>query len=287
MTVSNRPTNAGVPRTSGAPAVRFWSAIALSVAVHGAVIFAVQPLAPADASLPAGPAAARLTAALDGGHASRPTGGVVPAPTAATSAAAPAKPNLLSPTPTPNPLPVVAATQSAGEVVPMGVPQPISARPAAPRTENLREELVRPDATGEVLPDNSGERAVGWAVQPPMATPTTVGLGRAGGTDGTAVEDPTVLAAYRQALIQAALGYKRYPPLARERGWEGIVELSVVVLPRHPTPVLTVSRSSGYALLDEQALEMMSRAVRRLPVPEALQSVRGSFAVPIRFQLGD
>lgn len=139
----------------------------------------------------------------------------------------------------------------------------------------------------EALPANSGER-LGSGIAPlSVATPSVAGQGRLSGSDGTAIEESTALAAYRQALIQAALGYKRYPPLARERGWEGIVELSVVVLPRHPTPVLKVSRSSGFSLLDEQALEMMSRAVRRLPVPEGLQSVRGSFAVPIRFQLGD
>lgn len=119
------------------------------------------------------------------------------------------------------------------------------------------------------------------------AAPVPSGRGAPAASEEGGGIDATALAAYRQALVQAALGYKRYPSLARERGWEGTVELTVVVLPRHPSPVLQLSRSSGFTPLDEQALEMMSRAARRLPVPEALQSVRARFVVPIRFQLGD
>lgn len=102
-----------------------------------------------------------------------------------------------------------------------------------------------------------------------------------------AAADADALTNYRQALARVALAYKRYPPLARERGWEGTVEVVVTLLPRHPEPAIRLGQGSGHALLDSQALDMMSRAVRRLPVPEQLQLARAELVFPIRYRITD
>lgn len=266
MTVSNRPTSAFLRGTGGAPALRFWSALGVSVAVHGIVVFAVRPSGPDNPGPPAAPASARLLAALGAGRTP-----VVLKPAQAPQAAAPARPAAIAQPQQP----VLAVPLPDREPAP-ALPPPSSSAPSAP-AEAVRENA--PVASGVGAASGPVGAAANTAVA--QATPAGVAGEAVGGVE------TTQLAAYRQALIQAALGYKRYPPLARERGWEGTVELVVVLLPRHPAPVLQVSRGSGFALLDEQALEMLSRAARRLPVPEALQASRARFVVPIRFQLGD
>lgn len=51
----------------------------------------------------------------------------------------------------------------------------------------------------------------------------------------------------------------RYPDLARERGWEGRVELRVTTGPDGRVMGAILSRSSGYAVLDDSALEAVLR----------------------------
>ena len=95
-----------------------------------------------------------------------------------------------------------------------------------------------------------------------------------------------VLTQYRLALGLEARRFKRYPRLARERGWEGRVELRIQVLPGGAV-VPVVQRGSGFAVLDEQALEMLERAIRATPLPEALRGRSLQLELPIAFSLND
>jgi protein TonB len=77
-----------------------------------------------------------------------------------------------------------------------------------------------------------------------------------------------------------------YPRLARQRGWEGVVLLSVEVNELGCPNSVTVRRSSGHAALDEAAVE----AARRWHFRPAIKDGRimtATVEVPIRFSLSD
>jgi periplasmic protein TonB len=75
---------------------------------------------------------------------------------------------------------------------------------------------------------------------------------------------------YRVQLIDEARRHKRYPPLARENNWQGDVVVGVSIGTSGRTSV-SLKASSGYEVLDRQALEMFRQAARAVPVPPALR----------------
>jgi protein TonB len=98
--------------------------------------------------------------------------------------------------------------------------------------------------------------------------------------------DASLLDAYRLALIDAAKRYKRYPPQAMERGWEGRVEIRVVVDADGTIKSALVKSSSRYQILDDQALDMVKKAFNRLaqirPAPRGREF---TVDVPVVFEL--
>jgi protein TonB len=100
------------------------------------------------------------------------------------------------------------------------------------------------------------------------------------------VADPSLFDAYRLALINAAKRYKRYPLQAMERGWEGRVEIRVVVGANGAIKSVLVKTSSRYPVLDDQALDMVRRAFNALallqPAPRGREF---TVDVPVVFEL--
>ncbi|MEI7430628.1 MAG: TonB family protein [Betaproteobacteria bacterium] len=90
---------------------------------------------------------------------------------------------------------------------------------------------------------------------------------------------------YRMSLATAARRFKRYPPLARERGWEGTAEVALNVSARVGVPEVVLVRSSGRTLLDDQAVEMISQAVRVTALPEGLKGRDFRILLPVQFSL--
>jgi protein TonB len=88
---------------------------------------------------------------------------------------------------------------------------------------------------------------------------------------------------YRLQLIDEARRHKRYPPLARENNWQGDVLVAVVV-GANGRPTVTLKGSSGYEVLDRQALEMFRQAARAVAVPPAL--LGKEFALDVRAVYG-
>lgn len=92
---------------------------------------------------------------------------------------------------------------------------------------------------------------------------------------------------YRLNLSREARKLKRYPLLARERGWEGVVVVAVAMPLGSGPPVVSLERSSGYDELDHQALEMMQTAARQAILPVAMQGRRFGISLPIEYRLAD
>ena len=99
--------------------------------------------------------------------------------------------------------------------------------------------------------------------------------------------DPRSIAEYRLQIIGAAPRYKRYPPVARENNWEGLVALRMEFGSNGRLAALSVTRTSGYDVLDKQAAEMFRNAVQAVPVPPLLRGKEFAVEVAAVYGLRD
>jgi len=97
--------------------------------------------------------------------------------------------------------------------------------------------------------------------------------------------DPQALVEYRFALRRSAA--PRYPLLARERGWSGRVEVRVTVAEDGRPRDVSVARSAGHRLLDEEARSTIALAAARAPLPGSLRGHAFAVDVPVIFELRD
>jgi periplasmic protein TonB len=120
------------------------------------------------------------------------------------------------------------------------------------------------------------------AIEPQPAAPATSAAQPAA---PQAAQAPEALSRdqYRVQLIDEARRHKRYPPLARENNWQGDVRVGVAIAANGRLTV-TLKGSSGYEVLDRQALEMFTQAARAVPIPPALRGKE--FALEVRAVYG-
>ena len=102
------------------------------------------------------------------------------------------------------------------------------------------------------------------------------------GTDGV---DAGTIDRFRMEILAATRRYKRYPPQAMERGWQGRVEIRLVIGANGITQSYTVKTSSGFGLLDETAIDMVKKGRPLVPVPAALRGREFTIDVPVIFDL--
>lgn len=90
---------------------------------------------------------------------------------------------------------------------------------------------------------------------------------------------------YMRSLKKAMNRHKRYPRIAKTRGWQGkvIIEFSL----NNKGEILTkkIIQSSGYASLDKQALTMAEKAAPFPLPPQLLRDDSFTIKVPIPFKL--
>lgn len=79
--------------------------------------------------------------------------------------------------------------------------------------------------------------------------------------------------------------YLAYPPLARERGWEGTVLLGLRVESNGHLEKIRIERSSGYAVLDHSALNSLNRLGHLAGVSPWLNGRSLDMQLPIIYQL--
>jgi protein TonB len=135
-----------------------------------------------------------------------------------------------------------------------------------------------PDAFGIV------GRSPGVSAPNPLATETGA-PGSGGGRSGGRVIDPAALEHYVQALSRRLSADQEYPRQAQIRGNEGTVLVQVRISAQARIIGVTIARSSGYALLDAEAVAKLQR-LRALPSPPDGAVGRDfSVIVPIDFRL--
>lgn len=90
---------------------------------------------------------------------------------------------------------------------------------------------------------------------------------------------------YGNSLWGAISKHKKYPKIAAMRNWQGeaIVELELDGSGKLKSKKIT--QSSGYEVLDKQALEMVDKALPFPAPPEALRGTNFTITVPVPFKL--
>jgi protein TonB len=168
-------------------------------------------------------------------------------------------------------------------------PRPPQGRPRERPESEPPAPLQKPIEPAPVAVPSVEEPAPASTSSPqPAATPSAASSapGPALSTSSPEALDASLFEAYRLALIDAAKRYKRYPAQALERGWEGRVEIRVVVGANGMIKNALVKRSSRYQILDDQALDMVRRAFNALaqnqPAPRGREF---TVDIPVIFEL--
>lgn len=198
-------------------------------------------------------------------------GAMAPPPQAITQAAAlapaPAAPER-RPRPTERaPAPILAAAPSRS-IIPSSPASPAnsSSQPsAAPRQESPAP-AASASATSPAPATNATNAAPAPAA-PATHTPSALAL-----------ED------YGRSLSSLLARQQQYPRLAALRGWEGEVRLRLKVARKGSLVAVQVERSSGYEVLDQQALQLVQGATLPLP-PESLGDREFQIVVPVNYRL--
>ena len=87
------------------------------------------------------------------------------------------------------------------------------------------------------------------------------------------------------ALIVATRRYKRYPAIAMEKGWQGRVEVRMVIGANGMLASASIKTSSGHEILDKQAISMLRKGKTTVQVPAGLRGREFSVDVPVIFNL--
>jgi protein TonB len=184
--------------------------------------------------------------------------------------------------PEPEPAPVAPAPPAAEKKKPEAPkPVPRITRPvpqaAPPPPPAVRAEAPAPPVEAPAPP-------APVAAPPPIAAAES----RAGVPEQQAAAVPDSLSRdqYRLQLIEEAKRHKRYPPVARENNWQGKARVGVAIA-ANGRPTVTLKGSSGYEVLDRQAIEMFTQAARAVPVPAALRGREFALEVGAIYGLED
>ena len=101
---------------------------------------------------------------------------------------------------------------------------------------------------------------------------------------GPAVE-PRLLLTYGLSISNEIKRYQKYPPVAQRRGWEGTAEVLLQIAADGKVTSISLGKSSGRSVLDEEALNMVRKASPLPPAPPDLRGRELTVTVPIVFKL--
>ena len=95
-------------------------------------------------------------------------------------------------------------------------------------------------------------------------------------------ELPPVIARWQQAVVARLAHFQRYP--AQAKGATGVVNLNFSIDRQGHVLNSEIINSSGSAVLDAEALSLMTRAAPLPPPPAAIPETDLTFVLPIRFE---
>ena len=234
----------------------FSFAVLASIVLHGMMLFGLshrsRALPPPEPQVP-------IVARIAEPPAAPPA--LAPAPTVTSSE--------VQPTPKPRPKPRARKPVEKATPKPQPAPQPprVVEAPKGPEPAPAAPPVI---ARTDPAPAAPAPAPSAQSVEPVQITP-----------------DPRSLAEYRKQIMSAAPRYKRYPPVARENNWEGLVRLRMVFSANGQLASLSVTKTSGHDVLDKQAAEMFTNAVEAVPVPPLLRGKEFAVDVAALYGLKD
>lgn len=89
---------------------------------------------------------------------------------------------------------------------------------------------------------------------------------------------------YGNTLWNAISKHKKYPRVAQMRGWQGEVIVELELDGNGKISSKKIAKSSGYSVLDNQALEMVEKALPFPVPPEVLRGSNFTITVPVPFK---
>lgn len=170
--------------------------------------------------------------------------------------------------------------------------RPAGTTSAAPSVESVPAIMTAPQTAGLAAVAPMPELPRAWDVTQRSVPSATVGAPSRASVSPQPWQPPRAdpadsgtLDQYRLSLMGQARRYKRYPSQAMEKGWTGKVEVRLVVGPDGTMQGVLVKSSSGYAVLDNQAIDIVKKAKPLTPIPPALRGREFSVDVPVIFEL--
>lgn len=185
------------------------------------------------------------------------------------------------------PQPAPPAPEPPAPKPPEPKPKPVvKPRSVEPQRVQPAPQVAMPDAPEETPPTEEVSSA---PLQPVAATPASTAPAASTASiastapaaqDREPDREPDYQAAYLRNPVPS------YPMVARRMGWQGRVVLNVEVLADGLCGQINIHKSSGYAMLDNAALQTV-KTWRFLPARQAGQNVDKWFMIPIQFSLKD
>lgn len=172
-------------------------------------------------------------------------------------------------------------------------PAPVLTRPARPDTPpapvvRAAEPIAQTSPTVPTAPAAAAVLADNTPRTPaPAASPAPVAARMDAVPAATADEppDPALLERYGRSLSSLFSRHQQYPRLAAMRGWEGEVQLRITIARKGNIVATQVVRSSGFEVLDQNAVQLVTNAGTLPRPPEALQNKEIQIVVPVLFKL--
>jgi protein TonB len=246
----------------------FIGAATLALLLHVAVLAALTLW-----SIPADTPAEILRITLVGGGGGGASGDAAPA--AAAPAQPPAPPPQAEPAPAPRPAPVAV---------------PVRPRRAPPRQKPALAAASRPEPVAPIAavpPPSSSDEGSGTGTGTGSGAGTGSGTGPGSGSgsgggagSGTGAGRGAGTGNGDLRALCLRCPEPSYPRIARMRGWEGVVDVDVSIAADGAVAGAAVARSSGYAALDDAALDSARRS--RFRLDGTAIGVRGRIAYGFR-----
>lgn len=182
------------------------------------------------------------------------------------------------------PLPVAPSVRDND--LPPG-PQQVEAEPQIekPKPETIvkADDALIPEPVERPKPERKREKPAP-ATTAPQAAPSVAPVAAAP-VAGVSAREADAIATWEAQLRAHLERYKRYPRDARLRGETGEAVLRFVIDRDGHVLSSMVTRSSGFAVLDGETLEMLRRAAPLPPMPPELKDTQKVFTIPVQFGL--
>lgn len=180
--------------------------------------------------------------------------------------------------PTPHPTPVITRKPAADTTPVRSTPAPLPA--AAPVATAVAPASAAPAAQPV---DTAPARPAAPALAQTPPAPAHAEAAPAPAAEATI--DPAALDRYGRNLSNLFARQQNYPRLAALRGWEGEVQLRLTIARKGNIVATQVVRSSGFDVLDQSAIQLVSGAGPLPLPPDNLKNREFQVIVPVHYRL--